>query len=139
MRSVKLFVVVLGALLATGCNIFENEDRSEQARVQITGTSEVDIRVITSTRFAFYVDPSTGDRESLLEASDTVEIRPPFDEVYDISQYGIFLVRIINEEQTPADLDLQISIDGARKLSQEMTIGADANGNPGSFEWSWLN
>ncbi len=139
MRSVKLVVVVLGALLATGCNIFENEERSEQARVQITGQSEVDIRVVTSSRFAFTVDPATGTRETLLQESDTVEIRPPFDEVYDISEYGIFLVRIVNEDQTAATLNLEISIDGVRKLSQDMTIGADANGNPGSFEWSWLN
>jgi hypothetical protein len=138
MRSLKL-LVLLGVLAGTGCSVFDNDDPAEEARVRLTGESAVDLLLVTSTEFGFTFDQTTGDRETLLIESDTSLIRPPYDEVFDISENGVFLVRLTNAEQEAADVVLEISIDGSRKISQPLIIGADEDGVPGSFEWSWLN
>lgn len=138
MRPLKL-LMLLGVLVGTGCGIFESEDPADTARVRLTGTSPVDLELITSSDFAFNIDPQTGRRESVLVESDTVLVRPPFEQAFDIAEFGIFLVRLTNAEQETANVTLEIFIDDSRRLSQEMTIGADEDGEPGRFEWTWLN
>lgn len=138
MRLLKL-LVLLGVLVGTGCNVFESADSAERAQVRLTGTSPVDLELITSTDFAFNIDPETGRRESVLLESDTVLVRPPYDQAFDIAEFGVFLVRLTNTEQESADIRLEVFIDDSRKISQEMTIGADEGGVPGRFEWMWLN
>lgn len=137
---VKHALAVLAAVLVTGCSGLTTDAGSEQARVTLTGETPVDIRIITSTRFGFFVDQDTGERQTLLEQADTLDLRPPFDETYDISQFGIFLVRIIGANETPATFGIRISIDGETKFDvTEFTIGADTAGTPGSYEWSWVS
>lgn len=138
MRPLKL-LMLLGVLVGTGCSIFESEDPADTARVRLTGTSPVDLELITSSDFAFNIDPQTGRRESVLVESDTVLVRPPYEQAFDIAEFGIFLVRLTNAEQETANVTLEIFIDDSRRLSQEMTIGADEGGEPGRFEWTWLN
>lgn len=138
MRWFRL-VVLVGTVLGAGCSVLDNDEPAEQARVRLNGTSGVDLELVTSTEFGFSVDPTTGNRETVLIQSDTAMIRPPYDEVFDISQRGIFLVRLTNAEQEAADVTLEVSIDGSGKISQQMVIGADEGGVPGRFEWSWLN
>ena len=137
MRSLKLLLLG-GALLSAGCDTF-GTTRSEEARLRLEGTSPVDIQGVTATLFSVRLDDDTGERTYILEESDTVMVLPPFDEVYDISEHGIFLVRLSNGEQEAADVELEIFIDGSRKIRQPLVIGADEEGKPGSFEWSWLN
>src|SRR5690606_18876059 len=97
MRPLKL-LMLLGVLVGTGCSIFESEDPADTARVRLTGTSPVDLELITSSDFAFNIDPQTGRRESVLVESDTVLVRPPYEQAFDIAEFGIFLVRLTNAE-----------------------------------------
>src|SRR5690606_10852157 len=137
MRSLRL-AVLFSALLGAGCNTFGTRDPSEEARVRLQGTSEVDLQLVTSIEFGYTVDEE-GNRQTVLIKADTALVRPPYDEVFDISSRGIFLLRLSNANQQTADVTLEVSIDGSRKVSQELIIGADEEGNPGTFEWAWLN
>ncbi|MHB1170277.1 MAG: hypothetical protein ACYC28_13445 [Longimicrobiales bacterium] len=137
MKPIRL--LLLSVLVGAGCGIVENADPAEEARVRLSGTSAVDLQLVTSTEFGFNVDQTTGERRVVMIQSDTAMIAPPFDEMFDISEHGIFLVRLSNGEQEAADVELEIFIDGSRKIRQPLVIGADEEGKPGSFEWSWLN
>lgn len=137
MKPIRL--LLLSVLVGAGCGIVENAEPAEEARVRLSGTSAVDLQLVTSTEFGFNVDQTTGERRVVMIQSDTAMIAPPFDAMFDISEHGIFLVRLSNGEQEAADVELEIFIDGSRKIRQPLVIGADEEGKPGSFEWSWLN
>lgn len=137
---VKKALALVAAVVVAGCSGLTTDAGSEQARVTLTGETPVDIRVITSTRFGYTVDPETGQRETVLQEADTVDLRAPYDQTYDISQFGIFLVRIVGENETPSTVNVRISIDGDEKVQlNDMLLGADTTGTPGSFEWSWVS
>lgn len=136
----KKVLALVAVVLTAACGDLSTNANSEQARVVLTGDTPVDIRVITSTQFGYSVDPETGDRETVLVQADTVATRAPFDETYDITQFGIFLVRVVAESDTISTIDLRISIDGDTKVElNDATIAADSTGTPGSFEWSWIS
>lgn len=128
---------VLAAALAAGCSGLVTDAVPEEARLVLTGTTPVDIRVITSTRFALFRDPDTGEVSSVLQQADTTDLRPPFDERYDISQFGEFLVKVVNADTTSAQFDMRISIDGDTKFDQTLNMRA-ADGNAASYEWRWI-
>ncbi len=138
-RSVRLMVVLCGAVMGAGCGIVENDEPAEEARVRLTGTSAVDLELVASPEFGIMIDQATGQREIVMIASDTSMIRPPFDQVFDISEHGMFMVRLRNWEESVADVEIEVWIDGSRRVRQQLLIAADTAGTPGSFEWSWLN
>lgn len=133
-------LALVAVVMTAACGDLTTNASSEQARVVLTGDTPVDVRVITSTRFGYTVNPDTGERETVLQEADTVDVRAPYDETYDITQFGIFLVRIVGESETISTIDLRISIDGDTKVQiNDTPLGADSTGTPGSFEWSWIS
>src|SRR5690606_5752136 len=137
MRSLRL-AVLFSALHGAGCNTFGTRDPSEESRVRLQAPYDVDLQLGTSSAFG-YTGDAEGNRQTVLIKAATAMVRPPYDEVFDISSRGIFLLRLSNANQQTADGTLEVSIDGSRKVSQELIIGADEEGNPGTFEWAWLN
>ncbi len=124
------------AALLTGCSL-GTDTSSEEARVVLTGNTPVDIQMITSTHFTVSVDGETGNTQTTLVDADTVDIRPPFDQTWEISEYGLFLVRVVNADTTWAEFDMRITIDGDTKFDDTLRMRA-ADGNAASYEWQWI-
>ena len=136
MKAKHVWMMMAAALLA-GCSGLVTDATPQEARLVLTGSTPVDIRVVTSTSFALFRDADTGQVSSVLQQADTMELRPPFDERYDISQRGEFLVKVINADTMTAQFGMRISIDGDTKFDQTLNMRADA-GNPASYEWRWI-
>lgn len=128
-------MMTLVTLLA-GCSSI-TESRAKVARVVLSGDIPADLRIVTATAYGLYQDPTTGEVYRLPAAADTVVARPPFDETYDISTYGMFLVKVIAAEPDTLRFRLTVAIDGRTRYEQDLIMAADSAGTPGSLEWSY--
>jgi hypothetical protein len=118
-----LAVVLLPVVAA--CNSILDTDQAAfayEARVIIEGTSEVPLRLVTSTNFIAVPDPETGDLVSSLVVSDTVIVTSlPYNHVFEIRGADRFLVRLTNPD-IDVTVHLRVLMDEREVYGQRATM-----------------
>lgn len=100
------------ALLAAACNPFSAPQR-EEARAVVTAERQIEVRVITSSRFSAGVDTTgRGSEVSVtLERSDTSLVVPRFERTFDISDTRRFYARVEPVDTASVQATLEVFID----------------------------
>lgn len=108
-------LTVLLLALLPACGILETEDRgAEEALVNITGSSPVPLELITSDAYVIAVDPETFEETVDLLASDTTSLETlPFTNIYGISSFDRFLIRLTNPDTAVASVRMTVTVDGS--------------------------
>jgi hypothetical protein len=124
-RSKERWRIVIGALVvligAAGCSWYSTGPKPPaQARVQVTGTGP--LLIITSEAFDRTVNDSTGVTEMVLYQADTATSSLPFDSAYDVAPSDRFLVRVVNPDTVPRDVQVQVYFDGDLKFDRSATL-----------------
>ncbi len=129
-RSGSAAALCVAALSACGV-LDDDQTLPDIARVEVVGTSPVDLELIVSDDFRRVDDLDQGRRYVELVQSDTVLFRPDFTREYDIRVTRRFFVRITNHADEVAQITLAVSFDGESSYRQSATM---AEG--GSLEFS---
>lgn len=122
----RIFLLsALGAIsLAAGCSSIVDTDRTtaEEARLTVTGTSPVPLKVITSTRFSVGFTPEGNEAVSYVQ-SDTVELTLPIDRRLRFGSGDRVHFTVWNpSEEATADIDVRVRVDGNDVFRQSATL-----------------
>ena len=129
----RILIGVVLTLVLVGCDdvLDDTQDLPDVARVVLTGTSPVDLEVVTSTNFQVVSDFELQETFIQLILSDTVLTVPPYEEDVDIRSTGRFFVRVTNHAVDVADVTLEVSFDGRVEYIQSAFMSEG-----GSMEFS---
>lgn len=131
-RSWRPAGVLLLALAAAGCDLFEPPSKRESARLTLDAVAGTTARIVLSDDFI--VNGETG--EGVLFESDTVGITLPFDESYDISTGQQFYAEVLTVEPASASVHMVVRIDGDVKYDQTAVL---AQGGQLRFAFSFVS
>lgn len=122
-QCTALAAAVLGAVV--GCNSIVQSDTREakQARVVVTGTSPVPLKLTISRDFNSERDPDTGQTTYTINTSTVTTINVPFDSIFAFSESQRMLVRLTNPDaNTTASIRLQVLVDNQNIYDQTATL-----------------
>lgn len=122
-RRAALAAAMLGAVL--GCDSIVQSDKREakQARVIVTGTSSVPLKLTISWNFTSQRDPDTGETTYTINTATVSTINIPFDSVFAFNGRDRILVRLTNPDlNTTASVRLQVLVDNKSVHDQAATL-----------------
>ena len=119
-RVGPILIVSMIALAGAGCDsvLDDTQELPDFARVVLTGTSPVDLEIVTSTNYQVVSDFELQETFIQLILSDTVLAVPPYEDDIDIRSSERFFVRVTNHALEVADVTLEVSFDGRVEYSQ---------------------
>jgi hypothetical protein len=115
----------LFVLLGAGCDsLFDtSQDRAENARVRVTGTSPIALQLILSNQFVNVPDPTTGQFVTQLVAADTFDLQLPIDRSYPLGDAERIFVRLTQpDSMQEAHITMRIHLDDREVYQQEATL-----------------
>jgi hypothetical protein len=119
-RTVWIAAAVL-ALAACG-EVFTGEDKiADEARVELTGDSPVDLELVTSTKFT-RTRLEDGTRIIILQESDTAMVRPDYEATVSVAPDRGFYAGLKNDSDEVAEIVLRVFFDGKLSYEQPATI-----------------
>jgi hypothetical protein len=110
------FLLVVGALLVTGCDWFDDPS-PEEARVVISGDAGKQVRLITSTKFVASVNDVGQTRVVIIEA-DTVFVTLPHDQYYSLKGDQRFFAEAARGDADFQSLRMEVYVDRNKKFDQ---------------------
>lgn len=128
-RGPRALLAAALLVLGIGCDdlLDDTQPLPEFARYELTGTSPVNLEVITSTLFQVITDFELQQTYVQFTLSDTVLTVPPLADDLDIRPTGRFLIRVTNYSDSVADVRLQVSFDGVVEYDQAAFMSAGAS------------
>lgn len=133
--ALRLLPILAVALPATACDVFQpGTETPDQARVVVSGSTPLPLRLITSTRFTRTTDED-GSTVTTFTDADTVylDVDIDFDRVYPVKPDNRFLARLTNPEAEDATVSMRVYFDGDLEYDQENVTLRDA-----SLEFSYV-
>jgi len=115
--------LLAAALLATGCDWFENP-APDEARLVIQGDTGKDVRLIVSTKFVAAVNEMGQTRVVMFEA-DTLITRLPFESTYDIEEDQRFFAEAARLDSDLQSISVQVFVDRRKRFDEGGLLVAD--------------
>jgi hypothetical protein len=120
-RSIVLAGIVAFSAACDGL-LGTSDRRPNEARVVVTGTSPVPLRLITSTRFSAQPNIDTGMYDVTFNTFDSVDLPLPIDRTFRLDT-DRFVVRLLHPDtETEATVRLEVFFDGRLAYSQEAVL-----------------
>ena len=128
-REPTILLVAVLLTSAAGCDdlLDDTQELPDFARYELTGTSPVDLEVITSTNFQVINDFELQQTFVTFTLSDTVVTTPPLSGDVDIRSNDRFFIRVTNYSDSVADVRLLVSFDGVTEYDQSALMSAGAS------------
>jgi len=121
-RTLALLFVAVA--LSAGCDALFNtgQDRAQNARIRVTGTSAGPLQLILSNSFSAVPDLNTGQFITVLTLADTFDLSLPIDRSYPLGVAERIFVRLTQPDSTrEADVTMRIHLDD-REVYQQRSI-----------------
>lgn len=120
--SSGISITFVGLAIAACSQVTGADQRPESARIVVEGSAPEALRLVVSTDFVEVRDPIDLDVSVAFNSADTLFIAPPFDQRVDLDELGSIYVQLSNLEVDPADIRMQVYVDGRRQYDQEAVI-----------------
>jgi hypothetical protein len=135
-RMVATLGIVFGGLGlagAAGCVSTDADVKPQNARVTITGASELPLQLVTSTNFFEQIVGDDPTVQAVLVAADTTAVTLPFEQTIALDELGSVLVRLIQPDSMPSTVSMQVMLDGVVEYDQAATLSQG-----GSIEYRFV-
>jgi hypothetical protein len=118
------YLILVLALTACGSLLEADNRRIDEARVTVTGTTPVPMKLIVSSLFDASRNPATGEVFVNFLESDTLTVVPPFEQkITFTAPSDRFVARLMNADSTStADIEMRVYIDGKEDFRQKATM-----------------
>ena len=117
----------LGLVGAAACVSTDAEVKPQNARVTITGTSELPLQLVTSIDFFEQIVGDDPTVQAVLVAADTTAVTLPFEQTIALDELGSVLVRLIQPDSMPSTVLMQVMLDGELEYNQAATLSQGAS------------
>ncbi|HEX6939847.1 MAG TPA: hypothetical protein VF158_10585 [Longimicrobiales bacterium] len=117
--------VLILTLFSAGCNTIEDptEHYAQNARIEVTGTSPVPLLLVSSTQWAYKIDPATGERVLEIASADTTTIELPAEKTVGLAPTYRILFRVINPDTAEtATVRMRVHLDEELVYDVEGTL-----------------
>ena len=125
-RILHAFTWFCLAALLSGCDglLSTSNRRPDIARVVVTGTSNVPLRLITSTNFTATPNFETGVYDVTFGSFDSDDLELPIERTVNLNtdRFIARLVHLSEDEADAADIVMEVYLDGALAYRQEAVL-----------------
>jgi len=124
--NVRGIGALLLAMALAGCSSILDSSGiyPDEAKVTVSGSTPVPIRIITSNNFVGVWNPEAVKWDVTFNAADTAIVTTlPFNRTTPLRDTGVFFVRVTNPDlDATASIDLRVQIDDNDAYRQEATL-----------------
>jgi hypothetical protein len=123
-RSIRHLPILLLPLALAACKgLLGTSDRNpREARVVVTGSSAVPLRLVTSTNFTATLNPETGNYDVSFTTFDAQDLPLPIERTVRLTT-DRFIARLVNpSEEVEATVLMEVFFDGRLAYRQEATM-----------------